>query len=236
MSCVGLAKEKSAEDREAEAEILRGTLREVGTKSVDQILKKIDRELWAHAPFFSKINETGVSFEVGVAGGAKAGPWGIFLITGTGISIAVDPKEKALVLEIYQDIEWTHRALPGYAGAEAFASGFLSATHHDWNEGLTPELGKALSLPGVAGCITRNNARIGVAKGIGVGFPGSAMLESNIIRAPVLRIGVSPKWTGFVRGKFFGSQFITGPLQWCATQIGNVCGSVYSMLSGSGEK
>lgn len=222
---------KNNEQKLARKKLLEKTNREVGAESVEKILREFEKELWEYAPFVSKINEVGTSIEAGIAGGGKLGRLGAFVVLGAGLSMNVDPKEKALVLEFFQDVEWAKTALPGYIGAEAFASLFGNASYNDWQEPLSVEKGAALSLPGLAGCITDKNARVGVAKGLGFGFPGAAILTSSIVRIPLIRVGVSPKWSTFVRVKVLGGGYLTHPLKICGRVLVESCSRLFNLLS-----
>ncbi|MFM8314638.1 MAG: hypothetical protein ACKOA8_10165, partial [Deltaproteobacteria bacterium] len=199
-----LSSAKTEEAKERKRTLAAQTLEETGLDSVTQLLKAFDRELWVHAPFISQVNEIGASVEAGIAGGAKLGKRGVFVILGTGVSLGIDPKEKAVIFELFQDVEWSKTALPGYIGAEAFGSLFGNTTYHDWKNPLQIEKGNAIGAPGLAGCITSNNARVGIAKGIGLGFPGAAVMTSTLVRIPLVRIGISPEWPQWVRAKVLG--------------------------------
>ena len=87
---------------------------------------------------------------------------------------------------------------------QGFLCNFLSSgTYHNWNEPLVPEAGHAMCIPGLAACITRNNFRAGFSEELGLGFPQFAAFSGQIGRVPIMRIGISPKWKGFVRAKTF---------------------------------
>ncbi len=225
---------KTEAEKESKRETLKKTFSEVGSQSIEPLLKAFDQKLWDYAPFVSKINEVGTSIEAGIAGGGKVGRHGSFIILGVGLSINVDPKEKALIFELFQDVEWAKTALPGYVGAEAFASLFGNASYHDWKEPLSIEKGEALNLPGLAGCITDRNARVGIAKGVGIGFPGAAALTSALVRIPLIRVGISPQWPTLLRTKVLGGSYIKGMVQKCGAAVSRGCSSVFSRIGRGG--
>lgn len=221
---------KSEEEKGRRQDILQKTSQDVGLESIQKMLKEFEKSLWDYAPFVSKINEVGTSVEAGVAGGGKLGRLGAFVVLGAGVSINMDPKERAIVLELFQDVEWAKSALPGYIGAEAFASLFGNAAYNDWNEPLSIERGAALSLPGLAGCVTDKNARLGIAKGLGVGFPGAAVLTSSIVRIPLIRVGVSPKWPALFKIKVLGGEYLSRPLKACSEMMMKGCSELFRVL------
>ena len=211
--------------------------RDAGQQSVREMLQNLDKELWAHAPVISQAHEFGGSIEVGVSGGAQVGRWGLFGLTGLGLTFAVDPTNKVFVVELYQDFEKARRVDPFYLGAGVFLSFLGSGTYHNWKEPLAPEVGHGVCLPGLAACITRNNFRAGISEELGLGFPSFAAFNGKLARVPILRIGVSPKWVGFVRAKSFVLPLLKLMGKTALNAGKSVCGFAYRGLSSlKGEK
>lgn len=174
---------------------------ETGHQTVAEIIKGLDEQLWSKPEAVSRADEYGVALELGVSGGAKAGKRGFYGIAGLGLLASVDPLERAVSLELFGDIESAQRATPFYAGAGVFGTLMGAALSTNWNKPLRTESGCAFCTLGVVGLLSDRYLAAGVSKELGVGFPVAVLMESNLSRIPFFKIGVSPRWKGFVRLK-----------------------------------
>lgn len=177
------------------------TYKETGYQTVTEILKELDEQLWSKPEAVSRANEYGVALEIGVSGGAKAGKRGVYGIAGLGILASVDPLEKVVSLELFGDLESAKRAIPFYGGAGVFSTLMGSALSTDWSKPLKKEGGCGFCTLGLVGLLSDRFLGLGVSKEIGVGFPGTVLMESSLSRRPILKVGASPRWKGFVRLK-----------------------------------
>lgn len=172
---------------------------ETGHQTVAELIKGLDDQLWSKPEAVSRADEYGVALELGVSGGAKAGRRGFYGIAGLGLLASVDPLERAVSLELFGDIESAQRATPFYAGAGIFSTLMGAALSTNWKKPLQTESGCAFCTLGVVGLISDRYLAAGVSKELGLGFPGAVLMESNLSRVPFFKIGVSPRWRGFVR-------------------------------------
>lgn len=173
--------------------------KETGYQTVSEILKGLDEQLWSKPEAVSRADEYGVALELGVSGGAKAGKRGFYGIAGVGLMASVDPLERAVSLELFGDLESAQRATPFYAGAGLFSTLMGTALSTNWNQPLRSESGCAFCTLGMVGLLSDRYLAAGLSKELGLGFPGAVLMESKISRVPFLKIGVSPRWKGFVR-------------------------------------
>jgi len=172
---------------------------ETGFVSIQEALIELDKNLWQKSETISHTNEYGMAFELGLSGGGKAGSRGLYGITGLGVSVTVDPIERAVAIELFGDLEWTKRATPFYGGAGIFGTMMGSAMSTDWHRELCPERGNAFCVAGLVGFLSDRYVGLGLSKELGLGFPGAVLMESELTRMPFLRLGASAQWPGFFR-------------------------------------
>ncbi len=168
---------------------------------VQNTLKHFDEALWMNTKVVSGANEFGFSLEAGGSTGAKLVNRGFYGIAGVGLTFLVDPKNKAVTVELFLDLESVRQALPGYIGGGLFGTGTLTAQIFDWSKPLRATCGQAVCLPGLVGSVTEDSLRAGVSKEIGLGFPGVAVFSSDALRVPVARVGLSPTFPLLVKTK-----------------------------------
>ncbi len=217
------------------AKAARGLDKAFSINRVQKTLDAIDAHLWTNAAVISGANELGVSVEAGVSGGLLVNKTGWFGITGPAVTLAADRENKGLVLEFYQDLVRTRRALPFEVGASVFAGVLLSANRNDWKTPLRVESGQGFCSFGAAGCVTENNLRLGISEGIGVGFPPVSVITNDVYRVPILRVGVfrQPPYVKFqVIGKAQLGAFVKKPL----TALKQVAAKCASSLAAMGAE
>jgi len=172
---------------------------ETGFVSVQAALQELDKHLWEKSETISQTNEYGIALEMGVSGGGKAGARGFYGIMGFGLLLTVDPLERAVAFELFGDLEKTQRATPFYGGAGIFITMMGSALSTDWKKELCAEQGNAFCAAGLVGFLSDRYVGLGLSKELGIGFPGTVLMESELSRMPLLRLGVSDQWPGFIR-------------------------------------
>ncbi len=79
--------------------------RERSERVIQRLLEAADLNLWTQAPLFSRSNEFGVVFALGVEllGGHKEKGWGGLI--DLGISVGYNRDERAMVIQIFRDME-----------------------------------------------------------------------------------------------------------------------------------
>ncbi len=202
------------ENREKLLALVANSLEKViPPEKTEKSLKTFDGILWNQAGLIAKANEIGVSGEVGGDIGAKVGKYGFHGVTGIGLIVAYDRDRRALVIELYQDLDRTKVAIPFYAGGGGFGSVLLSVSHSNPNEPLRVEKGSGFSAYGeigpfscgVAGCVTDRNLRVGFSTGVGAGWPPAALLTNEVQRVPYARVAFSPSFP-YVHPKVLGAE------------------------------
>lgn len=240
------AKNRTLIEREQYKDLIfKQSMKERSEQIIQSYLTGLDQVIWGQAQLFAKTNEFGLLLNgnLTLLGGSRVGR-GFGGQIGLGISIGYNREEKAVVIQIFRDLEkfksTTMTAL--FSAAATAKAGFYIENHHGGEN-----LRKGISFyppmfPGYS-TITPSHFQTGFSSG--VGFPpapmGDMLTYTNELNSnSVIRVTFSRMLKSFVRIESGVSirdlfQIIKTPLQKMLDLISNrgqspaLCKAIFSI-------
>lgn len=219
----GLVRSLFASDSEVAASPGMG---EKGRRAIQEMLRSVDNLLWASAPVLAHPNEAGITFIVSKGGGLMVDRLGLGGYNDFMLSFTLNRRDRAVAVELVQDLERMRRALPLFAGVGIFFGVLITVNNYDWNRASLTERAETLSGPWVlAGSASATSLRVGGGWGPSLHIPVVGDLnvaQGEAFRITWFRVGLSPRFLGLVKvGGLLGA-VVNAPLN-AVKVVGRTC-------------
>ena len=162
------------------------SIKEKGNQITQDIIEKIDKELWNNASAMGRSEEVGISLMAyAQAGAAVPKKFKLFSGQGLGLAVSTAPDGK-VIFEVFHEKESLTRAITWVARGEA---GLRAQFFQKVSTGSLIQKGEMVTIPPVFSFLGTPDLFAG-GVGHGLGLPGAALMayESEITRTPIIRV------------------------------------------------